>query len=145
MGAQKRQKGSGLDFLIQYGEKIVNKQPMKAAEAADAPIIGKIPKGAFLIMYDPDAPRSVGTYLHWLQGVPATIATMRAPGEEIVYMPYTGPSPPPGTGVHRYIFKLVKGKPLSIPKLRADTDVDAIIGEQPVLYENYFKVASLTS
>jgi hypothetical protein len=53
-----------------------------------------------LIMYDPNAIN--GTYIHWIE---ANIT-----GNEIktgyTILPYKGPSPPPNTGIHHYIFEL---------------------------------------
>lgn len=88
----------------------------------------KIPAEHFIIMYDPDAP--VGVFLHWLTDSHNT------------YVPYSPPSPPKGTGVHRYIFKLVKGQPLEIPSDRAPVDIAAILGAQPVIWTKQFRAAN---
>ena len=69
-----------------------------------------LPPGHFAILYDPDA--SVGTYLHWLQDYTR------------VYVTYQGPSPPKGTGVHRYIFMIVQGSPLTVPMTREAVDIN---------------------
>ena len=53
-----------------------------------------------LIIHDPDA--IGGTYIHW--------AIINITNNDVktgnIIMPYKGPSPPPGTGKHRYIFSL---------------------------------------
>ncbi|CAN7985434.1 unnamed protein product, partial [Ixodes hexagonus] len=69
-----------------------------------------------LVMVDPDAPsRSNPIYrswLHWLT-VNAPSSERFSEGEETV--PYNGPSPPPGSGPHRYVFLLMaqNGKNIS--------------------------------
>ena len=87
-----------------------------------------IPAGHFVAMYDPDAIH--GTYLHWLQD------------STRVYLAYQGPSPPKGTGVHRYIFILVKGSPLIVPIKRTPVDISAIIGNQSGIKTNTIKIDS---
>lgn len=53
-----------------------------------------------LIMYDPDATN--GTYVHWI----VTNITNNNIKNGKILLPYKGPSPPPKTGKHRYIFEL---------------------------------------
>jgi phosphatidylethanolamine-binding protein (PEBP) family uncharacterized protein len=51
-----------------------------------------------LIMHDPDA--VVGNYLHWVViNIPDNAI---ANGQQLLN--YKGPAPPPGSGIHRYIF-----------------------------------------
>jgi phosphatidylethanolamine-binding protein (PEBP) family uncharacterized protein len=52
-----------------------------------------------LIMYDPDA--IVPPYLHFLV---INIKNGDINSGDVI-VPYAGPTPPPGTGVHRYIFE----------------------------------------
>lgn len=51
-------------------------------------------------MYDPDTLK--GTFIHWLK--------INITGNDIktgnIILPYKAPSPPKGTGIHRYIFEL---------------------------------------
>lgn len=54
-----------------------------------------------LIMYDPDAP--VGDFIHW---VVTNISKNNKLGDTL--LDYMGPSPPKGTGIHRYIFLLYR-------------------------------------
>ncbi|TKR81493.1 hypothetical protein L596_015355 [Steinernema carpocapsae] len=52
-----------------------------------------------LVMVDPDARPSVREWRHWLvMNIPGNLVTK---GD--VVTPYAGPSPPPGSGFHRYI------------------------------------------
>ena len=55
-----------------------------------------------LILYDPDS--IYGTYIHWV--------TVNIPGDDIgkgsIVIPYMGPHPPSGTGIHNYTFQLYK-------------------------------------
>jgi len=58
-----------------------------------------------LFMVDPDAPSSknpiYADYVHWIKKNMILRETTLIQGEDIV--PYKGPSPPPGSGTHRYI------------------------------------------
>lgn len=58
----------------------------------------KVPQSTTLIMYDPDAVD--GTYLHWI------VQDYFNLDKKKVILPYQGPAPPKGTGVHNYIFSL---------------------------------------
>jgi len=53
-----------------------------------------------LILYDPNS--IYGTYIHW--------STVNIPGDNIdkgsIIIPYMGPHPPPGSGIHNYTFQL---------------------------------------
>ncbi len=55
-----------------------------------------------LLVWDPDAPRPNAPYLHWL--VMNIGGSTETTGTTIV--PWAPPTPPPGTGEHRYIFGL---------------------------------------
>lgn len=58
----------------------------------------KVPESSTLIVYDPDAVG--GTYLHWI------VQDYFSPKKKKVILPYQGPAPPKGSGVHNYIFSL---------------------------------------
>ena len=74
-------------------------------------------------MYDPDA--VVPMWLHYL--------VINIPNGDIkkgdVVIPYQGPSPPPNTGIHRYIFEqLEQSGSLSLNiKNRGGFDIDTFI------------------
>jgi phosphatidylethanolamine-binding protein (PEBP) family uncharacterized protein len=56
-----------------------------------------------LVMYDPDAPVAKAkdkSHLHWL--------IVNIDVNEDIIQSYTGPAPPPNSGVHHYIFSLLK-------------------------------------
>lgn len=93
-----------------------------------------------LVCHDPDAPRA-GGWTHWvLYGLSPEVRELpeRMPTTEVVDKPacrqghnswptvgYKGPSPPPGTGVHRYQFTLYAlATRLSFPK---PPDRDALL------------------
>jgi len=57
-----------------------------------------------LVMYDPDAVN--GTYIHWIL---VNIKNNNIKTGTII-LPYKGPSPPPNTGKHRYIFEIFEQK-----------------------------------
>ena len=59
-------------------------------------------------MFDPDAPSAAqkgNQYLHWLI---TNIDLASHPYSLTTVHPYVGPSPPPGSGVHRYGFIVLK-------------------------------------
>ena len=55
-----------------------------------------------LIMYDPDAPNANHNFVHWI------IINIQSNTKFDTLLAYTGPNPPVGTGVHRYIFNLYR-------------------------------------
>lgn len=63
------------------------------------------PESTTLIMYDPKAVG--GTYLHWM------VQDYSSSEKRRIILPYQGPAPPKGTGVHDYIFSLFHN--LTIP------------------------------
>ena len=94
--------------------------------------ISEIPKNTkslVLIVDDPDAQRVVGyTWIHWvvfnIQTEGDTIEIKEnsipgTPGESTYKKPeYGGPSPPTGTGVHNYHFKIYAlNKKLELPEM----------------------------
>lgn len=98
---------------IQYGAKNIrnNQKNFTQNETSYPPTISDIPgEGCYtLVMIDPDAGKETPTsvrpgnyYLHWLV-VNITAGSIQS-GDAIV--PYQGPTPPPGTGKHEYIFQL---------------------------------------
>lgn len=80
--------------FVTYGSKKVQGNELTAQETSVKPSV-KIPEGYTLLMYDPDATHP--SYIHW-------IATSQGD-----VLPYKGPSPPPGTGIHHYKFALIPG------------------------------------
>jgi len=74
---------------------------IKATEEEPTIVLPSIPLTT-LIMHDPNS--SQPSWLHWL--------ITNIPNGDIikgsVIVPYNGPSPPPGTGVHNYKFELYK-------------------------------------
>ncbi|XP_065298814.1 protein D1-like [Dermacentor albipictus] len=81
--------------------------PEQASSAPKVALAGAInctPPFA-LVMLDPDAPSRSGaterSWLHWMV-VNAKSTTKLHEGEQL--MPYEGPTPPRGTGPHRYVF-----------------------------------------
>jgi len=79
-----------------------------------------------LIMYDPDA--VVGNYLHWV--------VINIPGNSISngnqVFNYKGPAPPPGSGIHRYIFLVFEQAGIinapSIPESKRAMSFDTLYG-----------------
>jgi hypothetical protein len=93
----RKQRGGSNTLEVSYGSKKVQGKELTAQETAAKPSV-IIPKGYTLIMYDLDATQP--SYIHW-------IATSQGD-----VLPYKGPSPPLGSGIHHYKFALIPG---SIP------------------------------
>lgn len=93
-----------MNFHVSYGNKIINSNiflnPNEVQKTPNVIYIPNINKLYTLIMYDPDAIN--GTFIHWL--VINIIGNNIQKGQTL--LPYKGPSPPPKTGIHRYIFIL---------------------------------------
>lgn len=66
-------------------------------------------KKYMLIMHDPDAIK--GNYIHWV----VSDIQNNDIDKGITQLKYVGPSPPPNTGKHRYIFELYEQKSNIIP------------------------------
>jgi phosphatidylethanolamine-binding protein (PEBP) family uncharacterized protein len=102
---------AGDAFSISYNGIQVRGQRLTKEQTSEKPAV-QIPAGFYIVMYDPDAPAR--DWIHW-------IATNK---EDI--LPYEGPQPPPGTGVHRYMFALVAGNPPLAPPSRGDQNASRI-------------------
>ena len=91
-------KGGGIQ--ISYPSFVVNNSETTINNTRNTPTLRLLAlKLSTFVMYDPDA--SIPQWLHYLViNIPNGDITK---GETIVH--YSGPSPPPGTGVHRYIFE----------------------------------------
>lgn len=89
-----------------------------------------------LVCSDPDAP--AGIWLHWLVANPG-----RSP-EDIV--PWAPPTPPKGSGIHRYQFRLyeISGLPPPAPKSRAAFPLESFVVEHglKLLDEKEIRVAT---
>jgi phosphatidylethanolamine-binding protein (PEBP) family uncharacterized protein len=94
------------DLKIFYNnKKITNNEFLTPSETKEQPIIkyNSNDNNLYtLILYDPDS--IYGTYIHW--------AIVNIPEDNInnstIIVPYLGPQPPSGTGIHNYIFQLYK-------------------------------------
>ncbi len=92
---------------IYFNNTLIQGQEMTKYQTKNKPMID-IPKGMFLIMFDPDAPPVTNgkAWIHWI---------VDSEGNE--YLPYYPPTPPVGTGTYHYIFRLLQEKP-PIPSKR---------------------------
>ena len=89
--------------VLYNNKSIKNNEYLKLNETQMKPkinYIGDNSKIYTLIMFDPDSIN--GTHIHWI--VTNIIGNNISSGMTII--PYKGPSPPPKTGKHRYIFEL---------------------------------------
>jgi hypothetical protein len=99
----RKKRGGRIPLNIYYNSVKVNGQSLTTEKTARPPTV-KIPVGYFLVMYDPDAVKP--DWIHWI-----------ATAEKDI-LEYQGPTPPPGTGIHRYKFVLNSGVPPSAPANR---------------------------
>lgn len=98
------------NFIVKYKNTEVNNRYISPKDTKDIPDFyydfnqnEKMPLYSIL-MYDPDAIGPTKNYIHFLD--------INIPGNNVsngkIILPYKGPSPPQGTGKHRYIFNLYK-------------------------------------
>ena len=89
---------------IIYKNKRVNGQTLSQTTTSHRPTVVLRPSQRFytLAMWDPDAPGASPSWLHWLV-VNIPYGNVE---EGNILVPYAPPTPPPGTGVHRYYFTL---------------------------------------
>jgi hypothetical protein len=99
----RRKRGGQQNLNIRYNSVKVNGQELTTEKTARKPAVN-IPAGYFLVMYDPDAVKP--DWIHWI-----------ATAEKDI-LEYQGPSPPPGTGIHRYKFVLNSGVSPAAPPER---------------------------
>ena len=113
---------------IKYPTFRVNKGVSTALATSTIPRIKLLPLPySTCIMYDPDS--SKPSWVHYL--------VTNIPNGDItkgdVVLPYMGPSPPPGTGTHHYIFEQLEQKsPYTVSVDRSGLDVDAFKKENNV-------------
>jgi hypothetical protein len=83
-----------MEVIYNNNTPVQNGQYLKVFETQTPPQIklsSNIIRPYVIVMYDPDAVG--GTYLHWIKG------------SEKDFLSYKGPSPPPNTGEHHYVFE----------------------------------------
>lgn len=120
---RRRRRGGG--FSISYSGIPVRGQEFTKEQTASPPQV-QIPKGYYVVMADSDAVNP--DWIHW-------IAT-----SERDILRYQGPSPPPGTGIHKYRLYLVSGNPPPPPKTRGGQSATALAPNPVAVVE--FTVAS---
>jgi len=97
---RKTYKKYGGSMNISYPTFNVNNQESTQKATSVQPNINLYPiRYSTLIMYDPDA--IIPPYLHFLV---INIKNGDINSGDVI-VPYAGPTPPPGTGTHRYIFE----------------------------------------
>ena len=91
--------------IFYNNKKITENEFLTPSETKEEPIIkynSNNDELYTLILYDPDS--IYGTYIHW--------STVNIPGDNIskgsIVIPYIGPHPPSGSGIHNYTFQLYK-------------------------------------
>lgn len=139
-------------IVIDYNGKYVNGGSLTKQETANAPEIyfpSYLESSLFtLVMLDPDAPAAKvngNQYLHWL--VPNINLYHESLEATQAAYSYHGPNPPPGSGVHHYIFyALSQEKPINIPGNwdRTAFNLDKFISEYNLSDDDhaFFTVAS---
>ena len=97
----KKKGGNSNSMDIRYGSLSVDNNIMSARNTSNQPTISLLPlKLSTLVMYDPDS----STPPAWLHYLVINISNGDISNGDII-IPYAGPSPPPGTGPHHYIFE----------------------------------------
>ena len=103
-----RKSGGSRNFIVSYTKFQVKNQEFPRNLATKQPTFqfqsdpGRLYS---LVMHDPDAPAAKiqgGSWLHFL----ATNLESGSLQPGNIQMPYAPPTPPPGSGVHRYLFEL---------------------------------------
>ena len=77
-------------------------------------------------MYDPNAPNVNHNYVHWI------IINIQNDITFDTLLAYTGPAPPAGSGVHRYIFKLYEQPNVILQDINIDNrdiSISALLNE----------------
>ena len=104
--------GRQISFQVIFGSlSASNSGPILSLEASQIqPTVTWSPDGSYtLVCWDPDAPAK--SWLHWL-----VINCTTTPESGKTLQPWAPPSPPPGSGTHRYIFGLFQQSgPLNLP------------------------------
>jgi phosphatidylethanolamine-binding protein (PEBP) family uncharacterized protein len=135
-----RRGGNLATLVVRYGNTVVSSGSgttgaspkfLTKGRTAEAPIVevNRVTGPYTLVMYDPDAPASKpNSYLHWIQ----------SPIGDIEYI---GPSPPAGSGDHRYIFEIYEGAPIGLVEDRSQFSLDKIgFGDKMPIAAATFKV-----
>jgi phosphatidylethanolamine-binding protein (PEBP) family uncharacterized protein len=119
----RKHKGGG-GLLLSYPSFNVNDSVTNIKNTEGAPKLTLLPLPlSTFIMYDPDA--DLPLWVHWL--------VINIPNGDIrkgdIVLSYTGPSPPPNTGTHRYIFnQLEQTEPIYIKtQKRSKYNIDEFI------------------
>jgi phosphatidylethanolamine-binding protein (PEBP) family uncharacterized protein len=130
---------------IFYNGKIIkNNEFIKVTETKSEPLVNlNLDPNYYytLIMYDPDAVG--GTYIHWLK----VNITNNDINTGNIIISYKGPSPPPKTGIHHYIFELYKQdrennsekiteRLISIDELKKQLKINTLIDKIQFISEN---------
>lgn len=132
------------NFTVKYRTIEVNGRNISPKDTKDIPEINyefnrneKMPLYSIL-MYDPDAVGPTKNYIHFLD--------VNIPGNNVsngkIILHYKGPSPPPGTGKHRYIFNLYKQETGFPYREIKDTNRDISIEELNKIYNLGKPIAS---
>jgi phosphatidylethanolamine-binding protein (PEBP) family uncharacterized protein len=119
---RRNQQKGGQALKIQYPTASVNGQDLTAKETARRPIVS-IPKGHYIIMYDSNAIKP--DYIHWMAS------------SNMELLPYQGPSPPKGSGTHRYGFVLCKGVSPAPPVNRFGQNAQSFI-KNPIIEISFY-------
>jgi len=109
--------GGYAGFSVSYNDTLVEGQLLTKEQTAVKPIVQGLQPDQYLVMYDEDAMKP--DYIHWITS-----------GRTGDILPYEGPAPPPGTGIHRYTFAISTGRPPSAPTDRSGQDGPALLQQQ---------------
>ena len=122
-------------MIVKYSNGITitnkNKLNLSIKDTTNAPTVNfenllKKDKKYILIMYDPNAPNVNHNYVHWI------IINIQNDITFDTLLAYTGPAPPAGSGVHRYIFKLYEQPNVILQDINIDNrdiSISALLNE----------------
>ncbi|XP_064482532.1 protein D1-like [Ornithodoros turicata] len=145
----------GRTLVVKYDDtEVLIGRRLDLKTTANAPGIELEPDKALytLVMVDPDAPsRKNPTRKHWLHWLVVNIPAKGGVSAGDTITPYNGPSPPSGTGLHRYVFLLyaqtspVERENLKIPSGRGNfklATVKSTPGVSHLTATNFFTAAN---
>jgi phosphatidylethanolamine-binding protein (PEBP) family uncharacterized protein len=138
-------------MIIEYSKiKITNKNllnlsKVSAAHVPNVDFEDQLKDGQYytLIMFDPNAPTIVKNrvHVHWI-----IINIQKNTNFDIdTLLVYTGPNPPPGSGVHNYIFKLYKQSTVITKDISKDILKDITTDKRSISISHLLKQLQLTN
>jgi phosphatidylethanolamine-binding protein (PEBP) family uncharacterized protein len=108
--SRQRKLGGSTNFQAFYNQEVVKNQEFTKNQVTRPPNVrfqGEPGVLYTLILHDPDAPSAKIQGASWLHFLAINLESGNLMSGNLI-MPYAPPAPPPGSGVHRYLFELYK-------------------------------------